>query len=141
MIFYTDGSFTTNKPDFYGWAAIGYDEDEIITLSGVDNRFIESRQIGGECDAVIKVLDYCIENNISDIEIRYDYIGVEHWALGTWKRNKPVSQTYHKEFNEKIKLLQQLNQFNFKFTKVKGHSNIYGNELADKAAKNALESV
>lgn len=97
MIFYTDGSFTPKKPTIYGWSAIAFDDysnDYLFTLSGVNNQFIESRQIGGECDAVLKALDYCIEYNINKIIIRYDYEGVEKWALGLWKRNKPVSKSY-----------------------------------------------
>lgn len=144
---YTDGSYQESiNPNVFGWGFVIYDENDIMqeSDSGTDSRNVESRQIGGECEAVIKSLEYCLEHSITDIEIYHDYIGVGKWAEFEFRANKPVSQYYVQRYLLiKAKLLalsKELNQpFEIKFIKVKGHSNVEGNELADKLACNAIK--
>lgn len=140
---YTDGSFSKNKPEVYGWGvAIHDDKDYLIdSISGTGNKFIESWQIGGECEAVLRIMTYVLNSsqykNISILEINYDYIGVEKWALGQWKAKKDVSQEYVKDF---LDLKRQLMARNIMvhFVKVKGHSGNKGNDKADELASGAV---
>ena len=140
---YTDGSYTKNKPQTYGWAAVIYDENDhhIQSLSGKGSCFIESWQIGGECDAVLNFLTYVNENlekftHLEKVMIHYDYLGIEKWALGDWGAKKPVAKNYVKEFRELM--LDLLNEdIEIQFNKVKGHSGVQGNELSDQLAKEA----
>ena len=140
---YTDGSYTKNKPQTYGWAVVIYDNNQkhLKSLSGKGSRFIESWQIGGECDAVLNLLSYINENleqfdDLQSIMIHYDYLGIEKWALGDWKAKKPVAKNYVREFRELM--LNLLNEdVEIQFNKVKGHSGVQGNELADQLAKDA----
>lgn len=146
MRFYTDGSYNKKKyPDYYGWAFTALDEsdNEIDHRSGADNKHLESYQIGGECRAALEVLQYCLENEIYEVDIYHDYAGVRHWAMLEWKTNKPVSRDYMLKFLElQSKLFDQAIAQGLKhyvtFHKVKGHSGILGNELADKYASAAV---
>lgn len=140
---YTDGSYSKNKPDVYGWGVAIYKNNELIKiLNGVGNQFIESWQIGGECEAVIQVMQHVLNNidhyNISILNINYDYLGIEKWAEGQWRAKKKVSQDYVKQFTD-LKLQLMNNDIQVHFVKVKGHSGVEGNETADQYAKNAIE--
>ena len=71
-------------------------------------------------------------NGVKELVIYYDYMGIEMWATGDWKRNKAGTIAYY-EFMQKVK-----NQISLTFVKVKGHSGIAGNEEADRLAKEAV---
>lgn len=141
---YTDGSYSKNKPEIYGWSSIIYQNENVIkTLNGVGDQFIESWQIGGECEAVLQTMKHILNHidnyNISVLNIHYDYIGIEKWAEKQWKAKKDVSKEYVKEFDKlKRELLE--NDVNVFFVKVKGHSGNEGNELADQKAKEAIDN-
>jgi len=139
--FYVDGSYTTKVPNKYGWGYVMYAEDILLHQdSGVGAEFIESRQIGGECEATIKALEFCVRNRVPDIEILYDYEGIKKWVTSEWRAKKRVSIKYKKRI---IKLINELKDYNpnvnILFTHVKSHTGNVGNELADKLAKEALE--
>lgn len=146
MKFYTDGSYNKKLyPKVYGWAfSVIEDKDEIDYRSGVDDQFIESYQIGGECQAVIEVLKYCQKNQIFEIDLYHDYIGVEKWANGGWATNKPVSRSFKVGYLVELQNLKDVAQalgavVKINFHHVKGHSGVIGNELADKHASDAVK--
>lgn len=147
MKFYTDGSYNKKKyPEVYGWAFVVFEElDQIDYASGIGDEFIESYQIGGECQSVLEVLDYCKTHQIFDIDIFHDYIGISKWALGEWKTNKDVSKRYRLDFLIKQSELNDLaiasgSKLKINFHHVKGHSGISGNELADQYASEAVKA-
>lgn len=146
MKLFTDGAYRPAvNENVFGWGFALYDDagDVVASDAGISNEHIESRQIGGECMAAIKGLRYCLAHEILDVEIVYDYIGVESWATFKFKANKPVSQAY---VNDYLALLRDFNtlgdklgkKVNVRFKKVKGHSGVAGNELADKLASGVI---
>ena len=62
----------------------------------------------------------------------YDYMGIEMWATGVWKRNKKGTIAYY-DYIQSIK-----DKITLHFVKVKGHSGVEGNEEADRLAKEAV---
>ena len=75
---------------------------------------------------------FCIDNHIEEIDIYYDYEGIEKWATGLWKANKEQTQNYVKTINDMKK------KIDIYFQKVLAHSGDYYNEVADSLAKKAV---
>jgi ribonuclease HI len=77
-------------------------------------------------------VEKAMELGLKEVVIYYDYMGIEMWATGGWKRNKTGTIAYY-EFMQQVK-----NQISITFKKVKGHSGVEGNEEADRLAKEAV---
>lgn len=132
---YVDGSFDkATKRYSYGVALIK-DNDVLATLSNSDNdpNYVDSFQIAGECFGALNAIKWAINHDFNHIIIFYDYLGIEMWAKGNWRANKPVSKDYVTHFK---KLAQDIK---VDFVKVKAHSGVEYNELADQLAKDALK--
>ena len=136
VICYTDGSYKKNKNGEYGvgWGYVMLDEEanEILHEEyGSYNEYMDSRQIGGELYAVVRLVQYCEEHGIDEVEIRHDYLGCCKWYDGSWKCKKELTQRY-REFmlDSPIKIT---------FTHVEPHSAERCNEYVDTLAKRAID--
>jgi len=74
-------------------------------------------------------MEWAIAQGESQLTIYYDYQGIQAWAEGDWRANKPISKYYAAQFQ----LLQTKIAVHFK--KVKAHTGDTYNELADQLAK------
>ena len=130
---FVDGSF--NKVTHtYGYGGFLVTDNEKYVLQGADNdaEMATMRNVAGEIKGAEAAVKKAIELGIKELVIYYDYMGIEMWATGAWKRNKAGTIAYHDyimSVREQIKLT---------FVKVKGHSGVEGNEEADKLAKQAV---
>lgn len=130
---FVDGSF--NKATHtYGYGGFLVTDNEKYVLQGADNdaEMATMRNVAGEIKGAEAAVKKAIELGIKELVIYYDYMGIEMWATGAWKRNKAGTIAYHDyimSVREQIKLT---------FVKVKGHSGVEGNEEADKLAKQAV---
>lgn len=137
VIAYVDGSYekATNR---YSFGAVLLQNNQVLTtLSRVgDNpKYQNSWQIAGEVFGALHAIQWAIQHNFKKIIIHYDYLGIERWALGEWRTNKPVSIDYAEAYQ---KLASQIE---VEFVKVKAHSGIEFNEMVDQIAKDAFKNT
>jgi len=134
LIAYIDGSYDDNIKEYGSGIYITEGENEkFIKFKGNDERFLDNNNVAGELMACVYVMNYCLKNNIKDVNICYDYEGIEKWANGTWQTKKTLTKLY-KQFIDSVK-----DQINIKFVKVQAHSGDKGNNIADNLAKEALK--
>jgi len=130
---YVDGSFLLENFEF-SFGAVIFHNGEMKEFSEKfsDPELVTMRNVAGEIKGAEFVMRYCVENDIKEIDIYYDYMGIEKWCTGEWKANKSGTINYRDYYNS-IKDKLKVN-----FIKVKGHSGDKYNDLADKLAKSAL---
>ena len=130
---YTDGSYNAATTEFsYGAVIFVNGEEKHLSKKFLDPELSSMRNVAGEIKGAEAVMRFCIENNITELDLYYDYEGVEKWCTGEWKTNKTGTIAY-KQFYDSIK-----DRLTVSFNKVKGHSGDRYNDLADKLAKEAL---
>lgn len=130
---FVDGSF--NKATHtYGYGGFLVTDNEKYVLQGADNdaEMATMRNVAGEIKGAEAAVKKAIELGIKELVIYYDYMGIEMWATGAWKRNKAGTIAYHDY------IMSVREQIKITFVKVKGHSGVEGNEEADKLAKQAV---
>lgn len=130
---FVDGSYNVATGTYgYGGFLIADGEKHILQGAGDEEEMASMRNVAGEILGSMAAIEKALELGIKELVIYYDYMGIEMWATGGWKRNKSGTIAYY-EFMQRIK-----SQIAITFTKVKGHSGIEGNEEADRLAKEAV---
>lgn len=132
---YVDGSFSDKKQN-YSYGIVITKNNEVIHVEGnvgkKNKEGLKSRNITGELLGTIVATKYAIIHKYNEINMVYDYQGIEEFATGTWTPKTNIAKIYQKSMNEYI------NKIKINFVKVKGHTNEEFNELADKIAKMVL---
>ena len=136
LIAYTDGSYDKKtKKCSLGVVFINPETGapfEYLKTSIDEIGYCNMRNVGGEIKAAEKAMTYAIDNHYDEIEIHYDYKGVEDWPTEKWKTNNEYTAKYvefYKDASEKIAI---------QFVHVKAHSHDTFNDMADALAKGAL---
>lgn len=129
---YVDGSFNIETKVFACGVVIFHNGKETtFGKAFCDEEMALMRNVAGEIEGAKLAMQFAIDNNIEEIDIYYDYKGIEKWCTGAWKTNKNGTIAY-KEFYDKI-----AQNVNVNFIKVKGHSGDKYNDMADALAKEA----
>ena len=131
---YVDGSF---KDDIYsyGFVLVDLKTDKPLVERrgrGVDKEAAALRNVSGEMKGAMEAVKCAISLGIVEITLCYDYLGIEKWAKGEWKRNNELTKKYYKYMKSKEDRIKVY------FHKVKGHSGNKWNDLADTLAKEGL---
>lgn len=130
---FVDGSYNLATGVYgYGGFLVHEGEKYIIQGSGNDAEMSAMRNVAGEVLGSTAAIKMAVDMGIKELDIYYDYLGIEMWATGLWKRNKSGTISYY-DYIQSVKDIIVLN-----FVKVKGHSGVDGNEEADKLAKEAV---
>ena len=130
---YVDGSFNIETGVFgCGVVIFCNGKEETFSKKFSDPEMATMRNVAGEIEGAMLAMRYCVDNNIEEIDIYYDYEGIEKWCSGEWKTNKEGTAAYKRYFDEVSKKVK------INFVKVKGHSGDKYNDLADRLAKEAV---
>ncbi|MCR5215326.1 MAG: ribonuclease H family protein [Lachnospiraceae bacterium] len=125
-----EGSKSIKSPQaLEGTEDVESDILEILHGSGNDPDYVEMRNVAGEILASEHAIDWAIEKHFQQVDIYYDYEGIEKWANGLWKANKPGTIRY------KELVAKKREQIRVVFHKVAAHTGVIYNEMADEAAK------
>lgn len=130
---FVDGSYNAVTGVYgYGGFLIANGEKYVLQGSGEEAEMASMRNVAGEILGSMAAVEKALELGLKELVVYYDYMGIEMWATGGWKRNKAGTIAYY-EYMQQVK-----DQINILFKKVKGHSGVAGNEEADRLAKEAV---
>lgn len=135
IIAYVDGSYDKGS-EMFSFGVVIVQNGEVLTTiqrAVYHEVYKDSWQIGGELMGSLVAAEWAIEAGYKKIIIHYDYLGIEKWAKGEWKANKSAPKDYVAKFKELNK------QIDVEFVKVKAHTGVLFNEMADDLAKEAIK--
>lgn len=92
---------------------------------------IVHRNVAGEILAILKAIQWCQSQGITELTIYYDYQGLESWATGDWRAKLPFTQAYAHALKE--------SGLTIHWVKVKAHSGNPENEIVDQLAKEGAQ--
>ncbi len=134
LLAYVDGSYDDSIKKYAFGCVFLLPDGRIFTEfgNGDNPQSLAQRNVTGEMLGAMYAVRFAILNGFSEIEIRYDYQGIEKWVTGEWRSRTELTGKYAQAMRQWGK------QIAMYFTKVAAHTNVTYNELADKMAKRGL---
>ena len=132
---YVDGSYNDVIKRYAFGCVFLAPEGEIYLAMGNGNNpeTLSMRNVTGEMLGAMYAVKTAMKNGFRQIELYYDYEGIEKWVTGVWRTKKEYTKKYADAMNTWGKEIRIV------FHKVTAHTNVKYNELADKTAKRGLE--
>ncbi len=134
MTVYVDGSYDIAQPDRYSFGAVFLYQGKMETESRliVDPEGAKMHNVAGEIAGARYAMETVIGMGLRDMELCYDYFGIEKWCTGAWRANLPATKALAAYYNS----IQ--GRLTVRFRKIESHTGVRYNELADRLAKAAL---
>lgn len=134
VLAYVDGSYEDSIKKYAFGCVFLLPDGEIYAAygNGDNEQSLQHRNVTGEMLGAMYATQCAILNGYQQLELRYDYEGVEKWVTGAWKSKTELTQKYAAYMRECGKSIR------LQFTKVPAHSNVKYNEIADRLAKKGL---
>lgn len=130
---FVDGSYYDPARKYsFGGVLIHNGMSEEFAEAGCDPELVSMRNVAGEILGAQKAMELCVEKGIRELNLYFDYEGIEKWCIGAWQCNKTGTIAY-KQYYDSIRDKLKVN-----FVKVKGHTGVCLNEKVDMLAKRAL---
>ena len=130
---YVDGTFYQGR--WGGGYAVFSPDNKLIYQDcgiGIDHPDLNAmRNISGEMSAAMHATLW-IDKHVGRGIIVHDYTGLSKWVTGEWDTNREYTKIYA-DFMKPFYTLDII-----KFEWVKGHTNVIGNEIADRLAKESV---
>lgn len=130
---YVDGSYHVHTKEYsYGAVLVHLDQEYEFSAKGTDASLAEMRNVAGEILGAEIMMRECVARGIKELDLYYDYEGIEKWCTGVWQAKKPGTQAYRDFYHSmQDKLVVH-------FHKVAAHTGVELNERVDQLAKKAL---
>lgn len=133
VVAYVDGSYNKENSEYSFGAVLLVDGKEYHFKKKFEpDEYSIHRNVAGEIRGASFIINYCIKQGYKEMDLVYDYIGIEHFFEGNWKANTNLTKLYNSFAND------TLDKIKINFIKVKSHSNDKYNDLVDSLAKEAL---
>lgn len=134
LLVYVDGSYNDAIKKYAFGCVFLLPEGEIRLAygNGDNEQSLQHRNVTGEMLGAMYAVKTAMLNGYTEVEICYDYEGIEKWVTRAWKSKTELTQKYAQSmqtWGQSIRII---------FRKVAAHSNITYNELADETAKRGL---
>ena len=113
-----------------GWGLlVKQDNEEVYRAKGNDipPEAHRHRNVAGEIFGILKALEWCQAQGITEVSLNFDYQGLESWATGVWRAKFPFTQHYSRTV--------KASNITIHWIKVKAHSGNPENEIVDQLAK------
>ncbi len=113
-----------------GWGLlVKQNGEEVYRAKGNDipQEAHRHRNVAGEIFAILKALEWCQAQGITEVSLYFDYQGLESWATGVWQAKLPFTQSYARTV--------KASDITIHWIKVRAHSGIPENEIVDQLAK------
>lgn len=134
LLAYVDGSYNDSLRKYAFGCVFILPEGKVYLAfgNGDDPKSLQHRNVTGEMLGAMYATKTAIVNGYKELEICFDYQGIEKWVTGEWKSKTELTQKYAAAMRKWAKDVQ------ITFTKVAAHTNVRFNELADQTAKRGL---
>jgi len=134
LVAYVDGSYEHSLLKYAFGCVFIMSDGNVYTVngSGNDPETAKQRNVAGEMLGAMYAARFALKNGFQELEIRYDYEGIQKWVTGEWRAKTELTGKYS-DYMRKIR-----ENMSISFTKVAAHTNVCFNEMADLLAKDGL---
>ena len=131
---YVDGSFDGKTGKYACGVVLLTKKDGLQTRAevGENKEAAAARNVAGELSGTMQAAAYAVKNGYQKLIVHHDYTGIAAWYRGEWKAESYCARNY-------VAFMKKLpDSLLISFRKVKSHTGVPLNEVADLLAKGAL---